>query len=84
MFTQKSQKSLQNFLCKKCNYFTCKKTDYNKHLLTLKHKNTDIMLTNVEKMRQMSPTKNLYANVVKNINIVKAYMYIKKYAVMKI
>jgi len=49
MFTQKSQKSLQNFLCKKCNYFTCKKTDYNKHLLTLKHKNTDIMLTNVDK-----------------------------------
>ena len=49
MFTQKSQKSIQNFLCKKCNYFTCKKTDFNKHLLTLKHKNTDIMLTNVDK-----------------------------------
>jgi hypothetical protein len=48
MFTQKSQKSLSNFICEKCNYNTCKKTDFDKHLLTWKHKNHDIMFTNVD------------------------------------
>ena len=48
MFTKKSQKSLSNFLCENCDYITCKKTDYDKHLLTLKHK----MFTNVDTMSQ--------------------------------
>jgi len=47
MFTENSQKSQQIFLCNKCHYMTCKKCDYDKHLLTLKHTNVDILLTNV-------------------------------------
>ena len=31
-------KKSPNFLCKKCDYCTSNKKDYNKHLLTLKHK----------------------------------------------
>jgi len=41
MFTQKSQKLSQNFICVNCDYKTCKKSDYSKHLLTLKHQNVD-------------------------------------------
>jgi len=35
-----SQKKSQKFICEKCCYKTDNKSDYNKHILTLKHKNT--------------------------------------------
>ena len=35
-----SQKIPKYFECKKCNYITSNKKDYNKHVLTLKHQNT--------------------------------------------
>lgn len=35
-----SQKIPKIFECKKCNYITSNKKDYNKHILTLKHQNT--------------------------------------------
>lgn len=38
MANQKSQKVAQKFLCEKCNYITSKQNDYNKHVLTAKHK----------------------------------------------
>ena len=37
MATKIDKKSLQNFYCEICDYTTCKKTDYNKHLGTDKH-----------------------------------------------
>ena len=33
-----SQKSYKNYKCDKCDYITCYKKDFNKHLLTRKHK----------------------------------------------
>jgi hypothetical protein len=48
MFTEKSQKSIFNFCCSNCNYYTSKKTDFEKHKLTLKHKNVDKIFTNVD------------------------------------
>ena len=36
---QKNPKKSQTFLCDNCEYITDNKKDYNKHLLTLKHKN---------------------------------------------
>jgi len=36
-----SQKIPQNFYCKKCDYTTCNKKDYDKHLLTRKHKKNE-------------------------------------------
>jgi hypothetical protein len=58
MATEKVAKSRQNFDCKTCNYISCKKSDFNKHLLTRKHilcsqatKNGDL----ATKMRQKSP-----------------------------
>jgi hypothetical protein len=52
MLTQKSQKSQPIFSCLKCAYNTSKKNDYEKHLLTLKHQNVDILLTNVDTISQ--------------------------------
>ncbi len=46
MMTKKSQLSQTVFSCKICDYNTCKKHDYNKHLLTMKHKNNDSVPTN--------------------------------------
>lgn len=36
---QKSQKIAKEFECKICDYYTCNKYDFNKHLETIKHKN---------------------------------------------
>ena len=38
MTTQKSPKVAKSFLCEKCNYICSKQSDFNKHLLTTKHK----------------------------------------------
>ena len=43
---KKSPKVARFFECKKCNYLSSKESDFNKHLLTSKHK----MLTNTNKM----------------------------------
>ena len=51
MFTQKSAKVRKEFLCIYCDYNTCDKKDYNKHINTAKHKNNinvDKVLTNIE------------------------------------
>ncbi len=34
------------FVCEPCDYKCCKQSEYNKHILTSKHKNTDNILTN--------------------------------------
>jgi len=38
MTTQKSPKVAKKYFCEKCNYKCCKQSDFNKHLLTAKHK----------------------------------------------
>jgi tRNA A37 N6-isopentenylltransferase MiaA len=51
MASKKSQKVEQNFVCESCDYITCKKSDYNKHLQTEKH-NASKMLVNASKKSQ--------------------------------
>ena len=51
MLTKMSQKIPKNFLCEYCDYNTCNVKDYNKHLLTRKHK----MLTNTDKTVPENP-----------------------------
>ncbi len=53
MSLEKSQKNLPNFFCEKCSYVSSKKCDFNKHILTLKHKklvNASKMLVNASKI----------------------------------
>jgi len=45
----------QKFLCKKCYYSTSSKKDYNKHILTLKHKNNVQILQNTDILSQKIP-----------------------------
>ena len=45
MVTKKCQKEAPNFLCRECNFITSKKSNYDKHILTAKHK----MVTNGNK-----------------------------------
>ena len=35
-----SQKTHSKYVCKNCDFITCNKYDYNKHLMTRKHQNT--------------------------------------------
>jgi len=39
MLTKKNEKNEKKYECKLCDYFTFKKTDFNRHLLTAKHQN---------------------------------------------
>jgi hypothetical protein len=62
MLTQKSQKSPIIFLCKKCDYNTCKNSDFKKHILTSKHQNVDKMLTNVDALATKVAKKSYSCN----------------------
>jgi len=42
------QKNAKKFHCENCNFICSKKSNYDKHLLTPKHKNTDKILTNTD------------------------------------
>ena len=49
------QNEQQIFICKVCDFKTCKKNNYNRHLQTLKHKklsNSDTIVTNSDKNEQ--------------------------------
>ena len=41
MIQKSSEKSSENFVCKCCDYKTSRKSQYERHLLTQKHKNRE-------------------------------------------
>ena len=52
MLTEKTEKNRKKYICEKCTFISCDKKDYNKHILTSKHKNNtfvDISFTNLGK-----------------------------------
>ena len=55
MLTKSSQKVARNFNCEFCHYNTCKIYNWNKHILTHKHK----MLTNANKSSQKVARKTI-------------------------
>ena len=38
MSTEKTQKNVKKYICEKCDYFTCNKTDFERHCDTVKHR----------------------------------------------
>lgn len=50
MVTKNSPKTRQDFYCKKCDYVCSKKSDYDKHLLTAKHKKVIMVTKNSPKL----------------------------------
>lgn len=53
MLTKKCQKNAEKFYCEKCDFRCSKESNYNKHLLTHKHK----MLTNVDEKMPKIPNE---------------------------
>ena len=45
----KVAKVAEEFYCNSCDYKTCKKCDYEKHLQTQKHKNNTILINDTQK-----------------------------------
>ena len=45
---EKMPKNAEIFFCEYCDFKCCKKSNYDKHLLTSKHKNTDKILPNTD------------------------------------
>src|SRR5210317_939936 len=54
MITQKNAKNGSLFICEKCNFKCCKKSNYEKHLTTRKHYNND---NELHKKEQKMPKK---------------------------
>ena len=52
--TKNEQKGAPNFYCKKCDYSTCKKANFDRHILSTKHKMDDKWMT---KNEQNEPEK---------------------------
>uniref|UniRef100_A0A6C0E4J2 C2H2-type domain-containing protein n=1 Tax=viral metagenome TaxID=1070528 RepID=A0A6C0E4J2_9ZZZZ len=58
MSLKKVAENSEKFFCEKCDYSCSKKSDFNKHLLTRKHKNGDFFTFIEQKSRQKIPEKN--------------------------
>jgi len=56
------QKSSTTFICENCDYITCRKSQYNRHLLTSKHQNTYKILTNTDIEELKSSTTHFTCN----------------------
>merc|ERR1712070_223213 len=52
--TKKVPKSSTNFYCEKCNYITCRKSQYTRHLSTSKHKNLENDTNDTKKVQKSS------------------------------
>jgi len=58
--SEKSEKSEPSFYCKKCDYICYRKYDFNKHILTSKHKNLQM---STEKSEKSEKSENIFACV---------------------
>ena len=72
-----SQKIALKFVCKPCDYTCSKQSDYNKHLLTTKHKNRTI-LNDLEQNVEKSSQKYTCSNCHKNYNARNSLWYHQK------
>ena len=56
----KTPKKPPKYLCQKCDFNTCNKKDYNRHISTPKHQNDDKMMTNDAKKPQKTPNVDVF------------------------
>jgi hypothetical protein len=55
-------KSSGFFTCASCDYITCRQSQYSRHILTYKHKNTDKILTNTDAEGSKSSAEHYSCN----------------------
>ena len=60
MTTKKTKKNEKIYECKSCDFTTCKKTDFNRHILTQKHKNNILTTNDNEKNEKKIFCDNCY------------------------
>ena len=60
MTTEKAPKSAKFFVCENCAYKSCKKSDYNRHLATAKHKNTTFIQQNTTKSAENKAIETIF------------------------
>jgi hypothetical protein len=73
--SKNSQKLFKKFICQKCDYNTCRKSDYNKHLVTDKHENN----TNASKMLENNNDKSSKVVIKFTCSCGKAYHHDSSY-----
>ena len=79
MTTEKAQKSAFLFVCEKCQYTTSKKSDYNRHILTPKHKNTTFIQHYTTKSAKINSIVSFFlVNVENHIHIGVHYIITRK------
>ena len=66
-------KNALKFVCNDCDFKCCKRSDYERHLNTAKHK----MVTNGNKIRRIG-THSIYALVEKNLSTDKDYLVTRR------
>jgi hypothetical protein len=60
MADKKMPKNAENFVCELCDFSCCKLSNYNKHILTLKHMNTSKRLTLADKKMPKNATPEVF------------------------
>ena len=65
-----------HYECKICDYISSSKKDYSKHIMTRKHKNTYIGLTNADKISQKSQ-QLWYMSLLSKTKSSRIYLYSK-------
>ena len=55
-------KSSKRFRCIDCDYYASRKSQYDRHLLTAKHQNTDKILTNTDVLELKSSESSIISN----------------------
>jgi len=83
MMTQNSHETLLFFSCETCDYTTSRKSDFNKHLLTLKHKNNDNDDINDDSSSSQKLSKSYYCECGKNYKYRQGLCYHKKTCELK-
>ena len=79
MTYKKVAKNVTKYYCEKCDYTSFKKCDFQKHLQTQKHNLGEILINNTQKVAQKIYVCNCGK---KNINIIRAYIIIKKNVIL--
>ena len=70
MITKNNAENASKFICEKCNFKCCNKSNYTNHLTRLKHQNS---YNELHKKEQKMP-KNINVYVVRNIILDKDYI----------
>ena len=83
MTTQKTKKNDLNYCCEICDYNTCKKTDYLRHLHTQKHINNDLTTQKTKKIKEYIDFNNILYNFELKEKVVRRFFFQDFFQILK-